>query len=251
MNDPNFKTAPMQDLFIHYLFTSPDSNGILKSFINAVLADSEGPLIQSVTIENTFDPQSFSEEKGSINDIQATDSEGRVYEIEIQTLNHPSLANRVLYDWSRKYRGQLKREEDCRPLNPVISIVITRFLMFPELDGPHNPFYITCQQDTQYILTDDLQIHFIELIPQKLNQLPQMAPEIQLWLDFLENADKKGEEELSVLRKKESGIGEAYRKYESFHQSPELRALAEERWRNELCKRTLLEDACDKGLEKG
>ena len=253
MDKPGFQVLPTQDIFIHYLFTSADSEAILLSFVNAVLADAGRPLVEKISIANTFNPQRFTEDKWFINDIKAIDKDGNVYEIEIQTLNHESFENRILYYWSREYSGQLVKGEDYRRLNPVIGIAVTRFLLFPELEKMHNEFYITCRQNPNYILTDDLQLHFIELTPEKWPTLPEISPALSQWLEFFANANEKTEEEMEVLLKKHAnhGVREAYKKYHSFCQKPELRTLAEERWLADVYQRTLLGEAEDRGIKKG
>lgn len=247
----NFRVLPTQDVFIHYLFTSPDSEKILLSFVNAVLADAGRPLVEKIHIANTFNPQRFTEDKWFINDLKATDSQGNVYEIEIQTINQDSFENRILYYWSREYSGQLAKGDDYRKLNPVIGIAVTRFLLFPELKKLHNEFYVTCRQNPNYILTDDLQLHFIELAEEKWNELPESSPVMREWLDFFSKADQKTEEEMEVLLKKKNGVRDAYKKYHSFCQTPELRTLAEDRWLADVYQRTLLGEAEDRGVRKG
>ncbi|MDO4584939.1 MAG: Rpn family recombination-promoting nuclease/putative transposase [Planctomycetia bacterium] len=253
MNDSEFQVLPTQDVFVHYLFTSADSEKILLSFINAVLADAGRPLVEKVRVANTFNPQRFTEDKWFINDIKAIDHQGNVYEIEIQTLNHASFENRILYYWSREYADQLAKGEDYRRLNPVIGIAVTRFLLFPELKKQHNEFYITCKQNPNFILTDDLQLHFIELAEEKWHDLPQMLPVLGDWLKFLATADQKTEEEMEVLLKKndDEGVRKAYQKYRSFCQSSELRNIARDRWLADVYKRTLLGEAEDRGIQKG
>ncbi|MDO4574103.1 MAG: Rpn family recombination-promoting nuclease/putative transposase [Planctomycetia bacterium] len=224
---------------------------MLLSFVNAVLADAGRPLVEKIHIANTFNPQRFTEDKWFINDIKATDKEGNIYEIEIQTLNQESFPNRILYYWSREYSAQLKKGEDYRILNPVIGIAVTRFLLFPDLETPHNEFYVTCRQNPNYILTDDLQLHFIELAEEKWRHLSLMCPEMREWLDFLGKANQKTEEEMEVLLKKDGGVGGAYKKYRSFCQKPELRSIAEDRWLADVFRRTLLGEAEDRGLRLG
>ncbi|MDO4583246.1 MAG: Rpn family recombination-promoting nuclease/putative transposase [Planctomycetia bacterium] len=253
MSETNFEVLPTQDVFIHYLFTSEGSEGVLLSFVNAVLADAGRPLVEKIYIKNTFNPQRFTEDKWFINDIKGVDEEGNVYEIEIQTLNHESFENRILYYWGREYSNQLVKGEDYRRLNPVIGIAVTRFLLFPDLEKPHNEFYITCKQNPNYILTDDLQLHFIELADEKWHKMSQMFPAMCDWLQFLAKANEKTEEEMEVLLKKNKDVGirDAYKKYQKFCETPELRQLAEERWLADVYKRTLLGEARDKGIREG
>ncbi|MDO4585567.1 MAG: Rpn family recombination-promoting nuclease/putative transposase [Planctomycetia bacterium] len=253
MGKSEFMVLPTQDVFIHYLFTSPDSEEILLSFVNAVLADAGRPVVEKINIANTFNPQRFTDDKWFINDIKAVDKEGNVYEIEIQMLNQESFENRILYYWSREYSSQLVKGEDYRQLNPVIGIAVTRFLLFPDLEKMHNEFYITCRQNPNYILTDDLQLHFIELTDEKWNGMANMLPVLREWLDFLATANQKTEEEMEVLlkKKKSNAVQDAYKKYRSFCQTPELRSLAEERWLADVYKRTLLGEAEDRGVRKG
>ncbi|MDO4584645.1 MAG: Rpn family recombination-promoting nuclease/putative transposase, partial [Planctomycetia bacterium] len=242
---------PTCDPFVHYLFTSPGNEDLLLSFVNAVLEDSQRPLAKDVVVGNPFNIQRYLGDKWSVMDIKAVGEDGRIFEIEIQTLNHPAFINRSLYYWSREYSSQIREGEDYTQLNPVISIVMTRFELFPELSKLHNVFYITAQDAPEYILTEDFEFHSLELVEKKIIQIPKMPERLRGWIEFFSYVNQKTEEEMKVLIKKDKFLGKAYKKYEEFCQDAQMRQLAEDEWRNKLEKNTLLRFAREEGEAKG
>ena len=168
------KLSPTSDMLIHYLFTSSGSEPILKSFVNAVLEDSGRPLVKELMINNPFNPKDFMDDKLTIMDISAEDVNGRKFEIEIQKINHPAFVDRILLYWAKEFCGQLQEGDLYQSLTPVVSIVVTEFPLFPMLTDIHNDFYITARKTPDYVLTDDLEMHFIELSTEKTGQIPYL-----------------------------------------------------------------------------
>ena len=131
---------------------------------------------------------------------------------------------------------------------PVISIVVTRFLMFEPLEKLHNTFWITAQDAPDVVLTDNLQIHTLELTAEKLGQLPTICEKLRYWLLFFHYADKKSEEEMIfLLQSSDPGPRDAYDKYLRFNQSKELRVLDEAREKSMRDQNSLLRGAERRG----
>ncbi|MDO4585337.1 MAG: Rpn family recombination-promoting nuclease/putative transposase, partial [Planctomycetia bacterium] len=251
MDFPCYDLSITSDMVFQYVFSSPGCEPGLLSFINAVQADAHRPLAREVIVKSPFNLQQFLEDKRSILDIKAIDNDNRVYDIEMQTVNKDAFLNRILYYWSRLYCEQIQSGDDYSRLNPVVSIVLTRFVMFPELSDIHNVFNITAEKNPEYILTDDLQIHTLELAPRKLAALAEIQEPLRRWLDFLCTANEKTEVEMKVLLTKDRGLEVAYDKFREFTRNDEYRQLALAREKAERDYRAEMSYARKQGLAEG
>jgi len=221
-----FPLNAMSDMVFHYIFSSEGSEPAILSFINAVQTSAGKPLATKVTIKNPFNLQRFIKDKQSIVDIKVTDTRKNTYEVEMQTLPEDGFEERILYYWARIYSEQLARRRKYSTLHPVISIVLTRFPLFQELPDLHNVFTISAEKNHKVLLTDQLEIHTLEFTPAKWAKLAKENSPLQWWLDFLVNVNKKSEEEMKTLAKKDRGIGIAYSKFRQFTADEDLRDRA-------------------------
>lgn len=70
---------PYTDVFVRYLLGDEKNNDLLLSFINAVNADYNLPLIESVAIRNPYNLKEAAKEKETKLDVKATDESGKIY----------------------------------------------------------------------------------------------------------------------------------------------------------------------------
>ena len=218
------------DTFVHYLFASPGNETILCSFVNAVQDNAGLPPVKETRVLNPFNPKTFLTDKRSIIDIKAIAKNDRLFVIEFQVAEHVAFVNRALYYWSKTYGGQLKEGDAYERLNPVAMMILTRFLLFGELDELHNTFWITAQNRPEFVLTGDLQIHTLELVEEKIGQINLINEPLRKWLEFFYTADKKSEAEMKILLKDtDPALQQAYDRYVRFTQNEELRQLEDAR----------------------
>ena len=104
---PSFEISATTDIVFQYLFSSAGSEKGLLGFLNAIQMSVHHPVASEVTIKNPFNLQAFLADKQSIVDLKATDSEGRTYDVEMQTIDKKAFEKRILYYWSRLYSEQL------------------------------------------------------------------------------------------------------------------------------------------------
>lgn len=238
------------DVVFSFLMSSPDSEPALKSFINAALEDAGRPATKTIEILSPFNPQTFQSGKASILDVKAQDVEGRYFDIEMQTTNKKGFNNRILYYWSRLYSQQLLKGEEYARLNPVISIVIAQFMMFPQLEGMHNIFTLTSESNPAVAFSDQLQIHSIELPKADYTKLSSIHTIFSQWVDFFRNGHEKTEAEMNELLA-DKGLALAIEKYRALCQDPTLRDLAMAQEKAERDRQAELDYALEEGLAKG
>ena len=253
-----FELPPTADVVFQYLFSSPGAENGLKCFINAINMSAGRRLIESVEIENPFNVANFANQKTSIVDVKAKDEKGKTYDIEMQLVDAMGFTDRVLYYWSKIYSSMLNRGDIYEQLRPVISIVVTRFELFPQLTDLHNVFTLSAEKDPAVLFSDQIEIHSLELIDTKLARLVREAEDLhgnqfqlQNWMEYLRNGNRKTEAEMDTLICTTPGLGETHARYTQFTEDAELRELAfarEKYERDHLARLTLAER---KGREEG
>ncbi|MBE6424562.1 MAG: Rpn family recombination-promoting nuclease/putative transposase [Planctomycetaceae bacterium] len=262
MLEYDFELLPTNDVIFQYIFSSENSEKCLLPFLNAILQDAGRERITSVRIRNPFSLQKFRGDKKVVLDICATDEKDRTFDIEIQTYAETAFINRMLYYWSRMYSGQLASGEDYHRLRPAISIVLTRFQLFRELEEMHNVFNITAEKDPNFVLTRDFQLHTLELTASKwAHFLKKYEKEhgadalekhsLRNWLDFLLHCHERTEAEMENMVLNTEGLDAAVEKLHSAVSDTEMRELAFAYEKSARDERARLSFARQQGIEQG
>ena len=152
--------SPINDFAFAKTFARPENKIALISLLNAIL-QFEQP-IEDVTIRNPFNYQDFADDKLTILDIKATDSRGRIFNVEMQLSVHPGLVERMVYYGCEVYTDQLRKGDGFSELNPVFSICILNGVLWRENPKVHHRFRMT-DQETGRVLSDTIEIHMLEL----------------------------------------------------------------------------------------
>ena len=134
-----------------YMFCAVMQNkSICTKVLNMVLADSIGP-ISDITYQKTFDQAGYA--KGIRLDVWVTDSNGSVYDVEMQTTNKQDLAKRLRYYQSVIDVSSLEKGGHYTDLSNSFIIF---FCPFDYLNKglPVYTFKTICSENTTIILQD-------------------------------------------------------------------------------------------------
>ena len=175
------RVNPRVDFAFRKLFGSEENKDILISFINSVV--SEQDQVADLELLNPYNSKNFKQDKSSVLDIKAKGQDGKLFNIEMQIIAQHNFDKRSLYFWSRMYSGQIGSGERYYDLCKTISINVLNFNFLPE-EHYHNVYQIL-NINTHTMLTDDLEMHYIEL--KKYNQ--QFSNVLDRWVNFLQKAD--------------------------------------------------------------
>ena len=209
----------LNDYFIRYLFAKEGHEDILKDLINSVRIDSNQEPFEYIEILNSFNLKENILDKESIVDVKAKTKSGETIIIEIQRIGNQSFIYRSLYYWAKSYYTNLKSKDIYSDLTPVISINILDFNLIKDSDKPHSCYFIK-ELETNHILTNHLEIHFLEL--KKFNNNNNNLYEgLSDWFKFLNSKDKL-EDTMEVLVKKNPIMKEVYDEYNKFVKSNDL-----------------------------
>jgi hypothetical protein len=166
--------------------------------------------VRSLTLGNPMQGRSSSFLKETVLDIRAEDEHDRQFDIEIQVNSNPCFINRSLFYWAQLYGNQLDRGLAYGRLRPVICVNILTFTLFADLPGRHNWFMIRHATNPDYLLTEDLVMHYIELYkpgtaaggpggvelpaePAGCSMHPAAPTRLQAWMELLRR-EREGED---------------------------------------------------------
>ncbi len=116
--------SPIVNFAFLKLFASEQNKLVLRAFLNAILK-LQYPIVD-LQIANPFNLQDFEEDKQSILDIKARDSNGRIFNVEMQLANYAAFPKRIVFYGCEIYTDQLRTGDDYSNLNPVYCISIIR-----------------------------------------------------------------------------------------------------------------------------
>ena len=242
----NVEVKKLNDFFIRYFFGLEGHEDLLLSFINAIMIDSNFATFVSVEIINPFNLSEKANNKESIVDLKAVTEDGIIVIIEIQTYSTKNFFERTLYYWSKNYSNILKKGEDYPELKPVISINLIDDILFDKTDKRMHTCYLLKEKNTNKILTDHIQLHYIE-IP-KFNNDANITTELKNWILFLKS---NKEEDMSQLLKEDTIFEKAMKKYNYFTDNEDLLNEYDRREAYLVYQASLMRGAKEDGFEEG
>ncbi|GHV95369.1 hypothetical protein AGMMS50293_16890 [Spirochaetia bacterium] len=178
---------PLNDYLFLKMLGEPGDEEQLLSFLNAVLAHTRKyPLISVEIVENRSLSAEIIGDKASVLDVRANASDGTKVNIEVQLKNLGDMDKRSLFYWSQEYTKSLAGGDDYEKLPNVIAINIVNF-EYLETEGYHASFHLREDTERDYILTEALEIHFIDMVKfKRLGQKDIKNDSLQRWLAWLD-----------------------------------------------------------------
>jgi predicted transposase/invertase (TIGR01784 family) len=155
---------PLNDYFFYKIMGEKGSEIQLLSFLNAVLGRKGYDRFTSVEIleDKTFTPELLGDKSVTFDVRAILQSKTRV-NVEVQISNQHNMNKRSLFYWSREYMKSLKAGGDYQDLPDVIAVNIVNF-NFPPLRKYHTCFHIREDDEREMVLTNSLEIHFINMV---------------------------------------------------------------------------------------
>ena len=236
---------PTNDIIFHSLFGTIGNESITKAFIQVLIKQE----VQEINLDLNLNLiREHYDSKLGVLDVRARTKSGVNYNIEMQNTSSETLPERILSYWSRLYTGDLKRGYDYKNLSKTIAILIVNDIInrFEVIEKYHTKWNIREEDYQDIILTDDLEIHIIEL--PKYIKMKKNKQNENIWLDFLLNPNGKGVLQAMKNCKELKEAGEKWRKITADEKMRD-RALRLEI--AELDRNTALRNAEDNGYNKG
>jgi len=227
------------------------------AFLNAVLKRGGPERLASVAVsENRMLPADVIGGKSSILDVRAELQDGTLVNIELQLKNEGNMDKRSLFYWSRVYAKGIGEGEDYMLLPKVIAINIVNY-SFPKSAHYHTCFHLWEDQEKDLLLSDALEIHYINMVEWRKRKRDVSGGPLHWWLAWL---DKKNRPELAKEAvKMDSGIAAAQTRLEEllddedFIRLYEMREAARIEWTSGInhARREGEQRGMQKGIQKG
>ncbi|MCX7110916.1 MAG: Rpn family recombination-promoting nuclease/putative transposase [Proteobacteria bacterium] len=182
---------PKIDCVFKALLGSEENRNLLIHFLNAILTSDLSSPITEVEILNPYNDKEFLDDKLSVVDVKAKDSEGRLYQIEIQLLTYRHLPERMVYTWCDIISQQLQSGNDYSLLKPVYSIWLLAENLLPGEGEYAHEYTLSDRQGRK--LGNLGGIHLLEL---KKFTAERIETEEQRWLQFFKEGEQLDESAL-------------------------------------------------------
>lgn len=193
------------DYIFKKIFAKKGNENILKDLLNSILQIK----IKSLEVmADTNLERELESNKLGILDIKAKIDNDTIVNIEIQIINRYNMIERTLFYWSGLYYNVLQKGEDYKEIKKVIAINILDYNEFEE--GPYHEIAKLRREYLYKILTDKIEIHFIQ-IPKFKKQRKDMKTKLDMWMDFISQIDEK---EVKNAMSKNKEIKKAQEEYE-------------------------------------
>ena len=210
------KLKVTNDYVFKRIFAKQGNESILKDFLIAVL---ELPIEKIEVIKDANLERAVVENKSGILDIKATLNNKITVNIEMQVRNQHNMIDRSLYYWSNLYSSSLYKKQDYIQSNRTITINILMFNIFEE--GPYHEKCMITRNYNGKVLTEDLEMHFIQIPKCKENDI---KTKLDRWIQFIGNISEEG---VNIAMKENEEIRKAKEELEYLTGDEEARRLAE------------------------
>lgn len=207
----------LNDVFFKSLLGDEARKNLTLNFLNSILNRDEHNYFTDINFMDKQQVPDINEGKAPELDILAKTNNGSLINIEIQIASQKKFSKRALYYWSRLYAYQLGKGHHYRELKPTISINLLNFNHLP-YKTYHNSYHIR-NDETNDILIDDFEMHFIELEKFKFSDIKKMR-NAENWIAYF--SPQCTDEEREVIAMNNPAIKEALN-YEMMFSQDEIK----------------------------
>jgi len=212
---------PLNDFIFLKLMGEKGVEEQCLAFLNAVLGSKSLKPIKLIKIlENRTFVADVVGDKSSILDVRVETDIGEKINIEVQLKDLQNMEKRTLWYWGREYTKGISSGGEYINLPKVITINIVNFDNI-KLEDFHTCFHLWEDKHHEYLLTDVLEIHFINMVKfRKLKSKDTRNRPLERWLSFFDI--RTPEEELKEIIKMDSAIGKTQERLDFVTQDKEV-----------------------------
>jgi len=173
--------TPKNDIIFKKIFGSKGNEVILKDFLTSII---EEPIKEiEVEKDSKLEKEELNDKVGIL-DIKAKLDNGTQINIEMQVVNQQNMEKRTLFYWGKLYTGSIHEGEPFYGLKKTITINLLDFNYFDTKEY-HTKWHIVEDTEKDKVLTDVLEIHFIEL-KKFIKEEKKPENKKEEWLYFLD-----------------------------------------------------------------
>ncbi len=219
----DFLMDPKVDFVFKNIFCNEKHHNITIDLLNSILRLTNKEKIVEVEFLNPANNKNFEGDKESIFDIKAKVNNNSYINIEMQ-INPLNMIPRTVYYLSKLITNQLHEKDQYKDLLRSVCINVMAGNIFPDEERFHNA-YLLKEYETNNILTNLMEIHFIELRKIYSKQL-QIEERLRNWVMFLNDPES---EEVKMISKSVKEIQAAYDVLKKLSKDEKSRELYEDR----------------------
>ncbi|SHI06798.1 Rpn family recombination-promoting nuclease/putative transposase [Clostridium grantii] len=244
------RLKPLNDFIFKKTFGEEETKDNLIALLNAILSKKDiDKLVTLEIVENKELAPELIGDKTGIIDVRAKTEDGTQFEIEVQLTNQHNMDKRTMWYWGEIFSEGIKKGEDYKNLPKVITINIVDFEYIKIPNKFHTTFHLWEDEVKDYMLTDVVEIHFIEMEKFRMLKNKNLKEDkLQRWLSFFREDISK--EELKELMDMDVDIRKAEEKIEYLSSDPKTLELYKERERSLHERANMISSAVDETAMK-
>ena len=236
----------LNDLLFKFVFGHEERKAVTLSFINATLQlEGADAFVELHFADRALEPEE-EDGKSSMLDLLCVTNDGTQVNIEVQVQNQHNMAQRSLYYWAKLYQSSLRKNQDYSTLRKTVAINLLAYSFLPQ-KGFHNVYGLYDSAKT-HRLTDDIELHFLELPKVRRQDLRSMR-QLDKWMAFMNN--KLSNEEMEELAMSEATIGTAWDAIDEYLQDMNRRRRYEAKEKYERDYVTNMRGSREEGWKEG
>ena len=231
------------------LLGSEENKPLLQDFLECILDLTPQQVLDLEFMDKELTKEEFNDKTGFL-DVKLKLTAGTVIDIEIQASWNASFVKRTLFYWAKMYTADFKAGESYDKLHRCIAINIIAD-GFKLNDAIHSE-YLLQEKETHTMLTDVLEVHFLDLQAAKRAKAEGNAKgkrgQLINWLRFIGATDKK---ERAMIATTSPVLQMLNEKIDILTLSPTERKLYESRMKLKSDITTISETQFSAGVERG
>ena len=231
------------------LLGSEENKPLLQDFLECILDLTPQQVLGLEFMDKELTKEEFSDKTGIL-DVKLKLTDGTVIDIEIQASWNASFVKRTLFYWAKMYTADFKAGESYDKLHRCIAINIIAD-GFKLNDAIHSE-YLLQEKTAHTILTDVLEIHFLDLQAAKRakedGKTEGKRGQLINWLRFIGATNRK---ERAMIATKSPVLQMLNEKIDVLTLSPTERKLYESRMKLKSDITTISETQFSAGVERG
>jgi len=231
------------------LLGSEENKPLLQDFLECILDLTPQQVLGLEFMDKELTKEEFSDKTGIL-DVKLKLTDGTVIDIEIQASWNASFVKRTLFYWAKMYTADFKAGESYDKLHRCIAINIIAD-GFKLNDAIHSE-YLLQEKETHTMLTDVLEVHFLDLQAAKRakedGKTEGKRGQLINWLRFIGATDKK---ERAMIATTSPVLQMLNEKIDILTLSPTERKLYESRMKLKSDITTISETQFSAGVERG
>ena len=231
------------------LLGSEENKPLLQDLLECILDFTPQQVLGLEFMDKELTKEEFSDKTGIL-DVKLKLTDGTVIDIEIQASWNASFVKRTLFYWAKMYTADFKAGESYDKLHRCIAINIIADGV--KLNDAIHSEYLLQEKETHTMLTDVLEIHFLDLQAAKRakedGKTKGKRSQLINWLRFIGATNKK---ERAMIATTSPVLQMLNEKIDILTLSPIERKLYESRMKLKSDITTISETQFSAGVERG